>query len=83
MAHTKAQGSVAGNRDSRPKYLGVKLYGGEKVNNGNIVVRQRGRTIIGGKGVKMGKDYTLYAIEQGKIQYRQLRGRKIVEVINE
>ncbi|MBU3978275.1 50S ribosomal protein L27 [Patescibacteria group bacterium] len=83
MAHTKAQGSVAGNRDSRPKYLGVKLYGGEKAINGNIIVRQRGSRIHGGKGVSMGKDFTLYAVADGKIQYRQLRGRKIVEVINE
>jgi large subunit ribosomal protein L27 len=83
MAHTKAQGSVAGNRDSRPKYLGVKLYAGEKAKIGSIIVRQRGSRILGGKGVKMGKDYTLFAMEEGKIQFRQQRGRKIVQVINE
>ncbi len=83
MAHTKAQGSVAGNRDSRPKYLGVKLYAGEKAITGNIIVRQRGSKFHPGKGVSMGKDYTLYAIEEGKVQFKQLRGKQIVEVINE
>lgn len=82
MAHTKAQGSVAGNRDSRPKYLGVKLYDGEKAINGNIIVRQRGSRILAGKGVSMGKDFTLYAIEEGKVKFKQQRGRKVVEVIN-
>lgn len=83
MAHTKAQGSVAGNRDSRPKYLGVKLYDGEKAIIGNIIVRQRGSKIHGGRGVSMGKDFTLYAITEGKIKFKQRRGRKIAQVINE
>jgi large subunit ribosomal protein L27 len=83
MAHTKAQGSVAGNRDSRPKYLGVKLYEGEKAKIGSILIRQRGSRILAGKGVSMGKDYTLFAMEAGQVQFKQQRGRKIVEVINE
>lgn len=83
MAHTKAQGSVAGNRDSRPKALGVKLYAGEKAIIGNIIVRQRGSKFHPGKGVSMGKDYTLYAIEEGKVLFKQLRGKQVVEVINE
>jgi large subunit ribosomal protein L27 len=83
MAHTKAQGSVAGNRDSRPKYLGVKLYAGEKAITGNIIVRQRGSKFHAGKGVSMGKDFTLFAMEEGKVKFRQLRGKKIVDVINE
>lgn len=83
MAHTKAQGSVAGNRDSRPKYLGVKLYDGEKAKIGSILIRQRGSKFHAGKGVSMGKDYTLFAMEAGKVQFKQQRGRKIVQVINE
>lgn len=83
MAHTKAQGSVAGNRDSKPKYLGVKLYNGEKAKIGNILVRQRGSKFHAGKGVSMGKDFTLFAMAAGKVQFKQLQGRKIVEVINE
>ncbi len=83
MAHTKAQGSVAGNRDSRPKYLGVKLYDGEKTKIGSILIRQRGSKFHAGKGVSMGKDYTLFAMEEGKVQFKQKQGRKIVQVINE
>ena len=82
MAHTKAQGSVKGNRDSRPKMLGVKLYGGEKVSPGNIIVRQKGTKFHPGHGVLMGKDFTLFAIEQGLVKFRKLRGKKIIEVIN-
>ena len=81
MAHTKAQGSVKGNRDSRPKYLGVKLYGGQKAIPGNIIIRQRGGKFRAGKGVSTGKDYTLFAIVAGKVAFRTLRGKKIVEVI--
>lgn len=83
MAHTKAQGSVKGNRDSRPKYLGVKLYGGEKAMPGNILVRQRGSKFNAGKGVSTGKDFTLYATEAGKVSFIQRLGKKIVQVINE
>lgn len=82
MAHTKAQGSVKGNRDSRPKYLGVKLYAGESAIPGNILIRQRGTKFHAGKGVSMGTDHTLFAVEEGKVRFKQLRGRKFVEVIN-
>ncbi len=81
MAHTKAQGSVKGNRDSRPKNLGVKLYAGQKAIPGNILIRQRGEKFRAGKGVSMGKDYTLFAIEEGKVSFRTLRGKKLVEVM--
>ncbi len=81
MAHTKAQGSVKGNRDSRPKYLGVKLYAGEKAIPGNIIVRQRGSKFRAGKGVSMGTDFTLFAVAEGKVQFKQAQGKKIVEVI--
>lgn len=81
MAHTKAQGSVRGNRDSRPKYLGVKLYAGEKAIPGNILVRQKGTKFHAGKGVSMGNDFTLFAVQEGKVQFRQLKGKKLVEII--
>ena len=82
MAHTKAQGSVKGNRDSRPKMLGVKLFGGQKAISGNIIVRQNGTKIHPGKGVSMGRDFTIFAISAGIVKFRQLRGKKLVEVLN-
>ena len=82
MAHTKAQGSVKGNRDSRPKMLGIKLYGGQTADSGNIIVRQKGTKFHPGKGVMMGKDFTLFAINSGIVKFRQLRGKKLVEVLN-
>jgi large subunit ribosomal protein L27 len=82
MAHTKAQGAVRGNRDSRAKRLGVKLYGGQKVMSGNIIVRQKGTKIFMGDGVKMGNDCTLYAVKDGTINFKISKGKRIVEVIN-
>lgn len=82
MAHTKAQGSVKGNRDSRPKRRGVKVYGGTPVTAGNIIVRQKGSRFNAGNGVSMGKDFTLFAIQEGKVNFKTLRGKKYVEVIN-
>jgi large subunit ribosomal protein L27 len=82
MAHTKAQGAVKGNRDSIAKRLGVKLYGGEKVNAGNIIVRQKGTKFFAGDGVSMGKDYTLFALREGKVNFKLHRGKKFVEVLH-
>jgi len=82
MAHTKAQGAVKGNRDSRSKRLGVKLYGGQKIMSGNIIVRQKGTKIFKGEGVKMGNDCTLYAVKDGTVNFKICRGKRIVEVIN-
>jgi len=82
MAHTKAQGSVKGNRDSRSKRLGVKLYGGEKAIAGNIIVRQKGTKIFAGLGVSMGNDFTLFAVKNGIVNFKTSRGKKIAEVIN-
>ena len=82
MAHTKAQGSVAGNRDSVAKRLGVKLYGGEKARKGNILVRQKGTRFFPGVGASMGKDYTIFAINEGTVTFRQLRGKKFIDVIH-
>lgn len=82
MAHTKAQGSVKGNRDSRSKRLGVKIYGGQKILKGNIIARQKGTKLFPGNGVCMGKDFTLFAIRDGIVGLRTLRGKKIVEIAN-
>jgi len=81
MAHTKAQGSVKGNRDSRSKRLGVKIYGGQKILKGNIIARQRGTKIFKGSGVSMGNDHTLFAVREGIVNFKIAKGRKIAEVI--
>lgn len=81
MAHTKAQGSVKGNRDSISKRLGVKLYGGEKAIPGNIIVRQRGTKIFAGTGTGMGKDFTIYSIATGLVSFKEKKGKKVVEVL--
>jgi large subunit ribosomal protein L27 len=80
MAHTKAQGAVRGNRDSRSKRLGVKLYSGQKAIAGNIIIRQKGTKVFCGEGVMMGNDYTLFAVKDGIVNFKTTRGKKIVEV---
>lgn len=82
MAHTKAQGSVKGNRDSRAKRRGIKLYGGQQVMPGNIIVRQKGTKFFAGEGVLMGKDYTLFAVAEGTVAFKTRKGKQIVEVIH-
>jgi len=82
MAHTKAQGSVRGNRDSKPKYLGLKLHDGQKASPGNIIVRQKGTKFNPGKGVSMGKDFTLFSIIEGIVKFKNSKGKKVVEVLN-
>jgi len=80
MAHTKAQGAVKGNRDSRSKRLGVKLYSGQKAIAGNIIIRQKGTKIFAGLGVSMGNDFTIFAVKDGLVNFKISHGRKIVEV---
>ncbi len=75
MAHTKTGGAVKGNRDSFAKRLGVKKFGGEKVNPGNILLRQRGQTVKPGVGVRAGRDYTLYAVTSGVVQFKTHIGK--------
>jgi len=82
MAHTKAQGSVKGNRDSVSKRLGVKIYGGQKAMPGNIIVRQKGTKFFAGKGIEMGNDFTLFAVENGIVNFRTQKGKNVVEIIN-
>ena len=69
MAHTKAAGTSRLGRDSQPKYLGVKLFAGERAKPGSILVRQRGTKFKPGKNVKRGSDDTLYSIAEGIIQF--------------
>ena len=71
MAHKKAGGSSRNGRDSRGKRLGVKKFGGEVVRAGNILVRQRGSTYYAGPGVSTGRDFTLFALVDGKVRYSQ------------
>ena len=70
MAHKKAGGSSRNGRDSKAKRLGVKVYGGEKVNAGQILVRQRGTKVHAGTNVGIGRDHTLYARVNGQVQYK-------------
>jgi len=69
MAHKKGQGSVKNGRDSVSKRLGVKRYGGQTVNAGTIIVRQRGSRFVAGKNVGVGKDWTLYALVDGAVMF--------------
>ena len=70
MAHKKGQGSTKNGRDSNPKFRGVKAYGGEAVTAGSILVRQCGTPIKPGLNVGMGRDYTLFALTDGKVIFR-------------
>ncbi len=81
MAHKKAGGSSRNGRDSNPKYLGVKLYGGQVVEPGNIIVRQRGTQFHPGTGVGCGRDHTLFALTQGTIEFT-IKGPKRRRTIN-
>ena len=76
MAHKKAGGSTRNGRDSNPKYLGVKRYGGEAVEAGNIIVRQRGTRFHAGPNVGVGRDHTLFALADGKVRF-ETRGKPV------
>ena len=69
MAHKKVVGSSSNGRDSNPKYLGVKLYGGQAVEAGNIIIRQRGTQFHAGGGVGLGRDHTLFALVDGTVDF--------------
>ena len=73
MAKTKAAGTAKLGRDSQPKYLGVKLFDGEKAKIGSIIIRQRGTKFIPGKNVKRGKDDTIYSLKQGIVRFATKR----------
>jgi large subunit ribosomal protein L27 len=82
MAHKKAGGSTRNGRDSNPKYLGVKCFGGEAVIAGNIIVRQRGTRFHAGDNVGVGRDHTLFALADGQVKFenRGFPKRKFVSV---
>lgn len=80
MAHKKGAGSTRNGRDSQPKRLGVKSYGGEAVRAGNILVRQRGTKIHPGFNVGRGSDDTLFSLVDGIVKFEMSRGRKLVSI---
>jgi len=83
MAHKKAGGSSRNGRDSHSKRLGVKAYGGEAINAGSIIVRQRGTKVHPGVNVGMGKDHTLYVLVDGKVEFKVsgAAGKTVVSVV--
>ena len=80
MATKKAGGSTRNGRDSNPKYLGVKKFGGEKVNAGTILIRQRGTKYQAGSGVSVGRDHTLFAVTDGVVTYYERLRKKFVSI---
>ena len=78
MAHKKGEGSVKNGRDSNSKRLGVKIYGGQPAIAGNIIIRQRGTVYHPGKNVGVGKDYTLFALTDGVVEFRKTKGDKTI-----
>ncbi len=83
FAHKKGGGSTKNGRDSQAKRLGVKTYAGQLVTAGSIIVRQRGTSVYPGTNVGIGKDYTLFALKDGKVVFGQSNGKNIVSVIAE
>ncbi|WP_043531582.1 50S ribosomal protein L27 [Litchfieldella xinjiangensis] len=84
MAHKKAAGSTRNGRDSESKRLGVKLFGGQAATPGNIIVRQRGTRFHAGTGVGIGKDHTLFALDEGfvKFETKGPKNRKFVSIVS-
>ncbi len=81
MAHKKGQGSSRNGRDSHGQRRGMKIFGGEQVSAGSILVRQRGTQIHPGRNVGLGRDYTLFALIDGKVSYGRSRGRVVAQVL--
>ncbi len=76
MAHKKGKGSTKNGRDSNSKRLGVKIFGGQVVRSGNILIRQRGLRFRAGLNVGIGKDYTLFSLKDGVVTYKTIQGNK-------
>ena len=76
MAHKKGEGSVKNGRDSQSKRLGVKIYGGQSAASGNIILRQRGTVYHPGKNVGLGKDYTIFALADGVVEFKKGKGNR-------
>ncbi len=81
MAHKVGGGSTRKNRDSISKRLGVKVYGGQKADPGNIIIRQKGNKFYPGLGVRQGCDFTIYAITSGKVEFKTKNNRSVINVI--
>jgi large subunit ribosomal protein L27 len=81
MARKRGGSGAKNGRDSNPQYLGIKVFGGGAVKAGSIIVRQRGTKIHPGTNVGCGKDYTLFALADGKVSFTQRRGRKMAVVM--
>ena len=82
MAHKKGEGSVKNGRDSQSKRLGVKIFGGQTVNAGNIIIRQRGTVYHPGKNVGVGKDYTIFALVDGVVEFKKGRNDRTFVAVN-
>jgi large subunit ribosomal protein L27 len=84
MAHKKAAGSTRNGRDSESKRLGVKRYGGETVSSGSIIVRQRGTEFHAGDNMGMGRDHTLFALKEGKVEFaiKGPKNRRYVSIVS-
>lgn len=80
MAHTKAQKTVKGNRDSRSKRLGVKVFGGGLVKPGNVIIRQKGTKVNAGVGTMLSRDFTIIALKDGYVKFFRRRGENYVSV---
>ena len=82
MAHKKGEGSVKNGRDSNSKRLGVKIFGGQPAIAGNIIIRQRGTVYHPGKNVGVGKDYTLFALTDGVVEFRKGKQNRTFVSVN-
>ncbi len=80
MSHKKGQGSSRNGRDSNGQRRGMKIFGGQQVNAGSILVRQLGTKIHPGRNVGLGRDYTLFALSNGVVSYRKSRGRLLADI---
>jgi len=80
MAHKKGEGSVRNGRDSQSKRLGVKIFGGQPAISGNIILRQRGTVYHPGTNVGLGKDFTIFALTDGIVEFRKTRTKTLVSV---
>ena len=83
MAHKKGEGSVKNGRDSNSKRLGVKIFGGQPAASGNIIVRQRGTVYHPGKNVGIGRDFTIFALTDGVVEFRKTKGDKTFVSVSE
>ncbi|MEO5984646.1 MAG: 50S ribosomal protein L27 [Ferruginibacter sp.] len=83
MAHKKGEGSVKNGRDSQSKRLGVKIFGGQPTIAGNIIIRQRGTVYHPGNNVGIGRDFTIFALTDGVVEFRKTKGDKTYVSVNE